>query len=99
MGLPTILREANAQSDLLDIEVCGGRAPKHNAKAEYKAAKAERVALYGSQWKALGDQGPEANMPAEGGEIHYDVNELQQSKFELAFCGLMVKVGIMEPFE
>jgi len=54
------------------------------------------VELYRSQWAPQGTQGVAAETPTEGGEVHYDVNELELYKNQLAFCEKMVACNLMD---
>lgn len=97
----TIIREAREESARLDIEVCGGKKPrKASRRVQIKEQRELRIESYRSQtvWEGEKHDGS-YQPPAEG--FQYKVNERQQAKFEIAFCSLMVKVGIMceEDFE
>ncbi len=97
----TIIREAREESVRLDIEVCGGRKPrKASRRVQIQQERELRIESYRSQTVWEGEKHDGSYQPPAGG-FQYAINEPQQAKFEIAFCSLMVKVGIMseEDFE
>lgn len=91
-----IIREAREESTTLDVEVCGGARPQApSQEAQLGSERAFRVEYYRSQTVFQGGEHDSCHQPPEGG-FDYDVDEPQQHKYEIAFCSLMCKVGIMD---
>ena len=64
MTFNEIIAEAKAESDRLDIEVCGGAKGSNDWEAEERAEKALRIEAYRAQ---VVDTEHEGTQPPEGG--------------------------------